>query len=81
MKLYIKAKVFPWGQVLCIQRNAAACICCSGTDILHGGQIHVFDMTGQELYFIQQKLFRFLPEYHIFAGDILCAIVKRNSHF
>ena len=26
-----------------------------------GAKIHVFDMTGQELYFIQQKLFGSFP--------------------
>lgn len=46
-----------------------------------GAKIHLYDAIGTELYFIQQKVFRFLPEYHIYNGKDLSAVVKKELSF
>ena len=79
-KLYIKLKVFPLAINKLLQMNLPTCILCEG-EILLGAKIHLYDAIGTELYFIQQKVFRFLPEYHIYNGKDLSAVVKKELSF
>ncbi len=46
-----------------------------------GNQLHLYDMHGNSLLFIKQKLFRLLPEYEIYSGDQLFAILKKKLSF
>ncbi|EYE87751.1 hypothetical protein Q428_11700 [Fervidicella metallireducens AeB] len=46
-----------------------------------GDKLSVEDLYGNELFYIEQKLFKFLPEYHIFQNGILVAKVKREFSF
>jgi uncharacterized protein YxjI len=43
-----------------------------------GNQLHVTDMQSNPLFFIKQKIFRLLPSYEIYKGEILYAMVKRK---
>jgi uncharacterized protein YxjI len=47
-----------------------------------GKKLHIYDMAGNEVAFIQQKLLSFLPKYFVFVGNNQIAeIVKQFSFF
>lgn len=46
-----------------------------------GAKISVMNLAGQELFFIQQKVFRVLAEYHVYRGNDVCAVVKQRLSF
>jgi uncharacterized protein YxjI len=47
-----------------------------------GKKLHVYDMTGTERAYIQQKVFSFLPRYYVFVGEQQVAeIVKEFTFF
>jgi uncharacterized protein YxjI len=39
------------------------------------------DLNGNELFYIEQKLFKLLPEYYIYAGGQQMATVKKQLSF
>jgi uncharacterized protein YxjI len=43
-----------------------------------GKKLRIFDLAGSELCYIEQKLFRFLPEYDIYINGRYTANVKKK---
>ena len=43
-----------------------------------GNKLRIFDLTGEELCYIEQRLFKFLPEYDIYIGGQHIANVKKK---
>ena len=83
MKLYIKQKVFSWGDRFTVKdANGDDRYFVEGEVFTWGKKLHVCDMSGNEVAFIQQKVFRFLPTYHVFVnGDQVAEIIKEFSFF
>ena len=83
MKLYIKQKVFSWGDKFTVKDAAGQDrYYVEGEVFTWGKKLHVYDMDGNEAAFIQQKMFSFLPTYHVFINDNQVAeIVKEFSFF
>ena len=83
MKLYIKQKVFSWGDrftVKDVEGNDRYYV--EGEVFSWGKKLHVCDMSGNEVAFIQQKVFNFLPTYHVFVnGNQVAEIIKEFSFF
>ena len=83
MKLYIRQKVFSWGDRFTVkdaQGNDRYFV--EGEVFSWGKKLHVYDPVGNEAAFIQQKVFRFLPTYHVFVnGSQAAEIVKEFSFF
>ena len=46
-----------------------------------GNKLRLYSMDDSELVYIEQKLFRFLPEYHIFMNNSFAALVKKELSF
>lgn len=46
-----------------------------------GDQLTIYDMNNQEQIYIQQKIFKLLPEYHFFRQGRRVAIVKKEFTF
>ena len=70
MKLYIKQKVFSWGDKFTVKDvNGEDRYFVEGEIFSWGKKLHVYDMCGNEVAFIQQKLFSFLPRYFVYVGD------------
>ena len=46
-----------------------------------GHKLRIFDLTGNELCYIEQQLLRFMPEYDIYVGGSLTANVKKKFTF
>lgn len=46
-----------------------------------GNKLNIYDMAGNHLIYIEQKLFKFLPEYYIYRGDAQVAKIKKQLTF
>ncbi len=83
MKLYIKEKVFSWGDKFSVKDalgNDRYTVV--GEVFSWGKKLHVYDMAGREVAFIQQKVWRFLPEYSVSCnGEQVAKIQKKLTFF
>ena len=83
MKLYIKQKVFSFNDKFTVKDEYGQDkYYVEGEFFTLGKKLHIYDMAGNEVAFIQQKVFSFLPRYFVFVGDRQIAeIVKQFSFF
>ena len=82
MKLYIKQKVFSWGDKFTVKDvNGEDRYFVEGEIFSWGKKLHVYDMRGNEVAFIQQKLFSFLPRYFVYVGDEQVAEIGKEFTF
>lgn len=83
MKLYIRQKVFSWGDRFTVwdeQGNDRYFV--EGEIFSWGKKLHVYNRAGQEAAFIRQEVFSFLPRYQVYLGQRQVAeIVKEFSLF
>jgi len=82
MKLYIKQKVFSWGDKFHIYdeyQNSRYYV--EGEVFSFGKKLHLYDPSGNECAFIHQKVWSFLPKYFISRGGIDVAEVIREFTF
>ncbi len=83
MKFYIKEKVFSWSDAFSIKDEAGRDrYRVQGEAFSWGRKLHLYNLAGQELAFIQQKLWSFVPRYYVFMGGRQVAeIVQRFTLF
>ena len=82
MKLYLKQKVFSFSDKYDVfDENENVIYNGEAKLFSFGAKIRLLDNMGEEKFYIEQKLMRFLPEYHIFRGEVLCAVVKKEFSF
>ena len=82
LKLYIKEKVFTWGDKFTVKDEFGKDkYIVEGEILTLGKKLHVYDMTGAEVAFIKQELFRFLPVYSVFCGNRQVAEIKKEFSF
>ena len=81
MKLFIKQKVFSWGDKFSVKNeNGEDVYFVQGEVLSIGKKLHVYDTNENELAFIKQKVLSFLPKYYIFKGEQQIAeVVKKIS--
>lgn len=82
MKLYIKQKVFSWGDKFTV-KNAAGVdrYFVEGEVFSFGKKLHVYDRSRRETAFIQQKLLTWMPRYSVFIDGREVAQVVRKFSF
>lgn len=78
MKLYIKQKVFSWGDKFSVYDSAGNSLySVHGEVFTLGKKLHVDDTAGNEIAFIHQKIWSFLPKYYISRdGTDIAEVVK-----
>ena len=82
MKLYIKEKVFTWGDQFTVKDEAGRDkYVVEGEIFTWGKKLHVYDMQGQEVAFIKQEVFSFLPRFYVFCGGRQVAEIKKEFTF
>ncbi|WP_312643453.1 LURP-one-related family protein [Hydrogenoanaerobacterium sp.] len=82
MNLYIRQKVFSFADRYSIcNYDGEPIFQVEGEVFSWGAKIRLYTLQGEELFYIKQKLMVFLPEYEIYAGDTLCARVKKEFSF
>ena len=82
MKLYIKQKVFSWGDKFTVKDeygNDKYFV--QGEVFSWGKKLHVYDSVGREVAFIKQEVWSFLPRYYVFRGDEQIAEIKKEFTF
>lgn len=83
MKLYMKQRIFSWGDKFSIyDEYGNECYYVEGEVFTFGKKLHLYDLNRRELAFIQQRLLSFLPKYEIMKNGIQFAeIVKEFTFF
>lgn len=83
MTLYMKQRIFTWGDKFSIYDAAGnERYYVEGEVFTMGKKLHLCDLSGTELAFIQQKIFTFLPRYYVFRnGAQIAEIVKEFAFF
>jgi len=82
MKLYIKEKVFSWGDKFTVKDeygNDKYFV--QGEVLSFGKKLHVYDVAGNEVAFIKQEVWSFLPRYYVFRGNQQIAEIKKEFSF
>ncbi len=83
MKLYIKQRIFTWGDQFSIYDEAGnEKYTVEGEILTFGKKLHLYDLKGRELAYIEQQLFTFLPKYVIYRdGMQMAEVVKEFTFF
>ena len=79
MKLYIKEKVFSWGDKFTVKDEYGDDkYIVEGEVFTWGKKLYVYGMTGNEAAFIKQEVWSFLPRYYVFCGGRQVAEIKKE---
>ena len=82
MKLYIKQKVFSWGDKFTVKDEAGRDrYYVEGEIFTFGRKLHVYDMSGREVAFIKQEVWSWMPRYYVFCGGHQVAEIKKEFTF
>ena len=82
MRLYIKEKVFSWGDKFTVKdERGNDKYMVEGEIFTWGKKLHVYDMAGNEVAFIKQEVWSFLPRYYVFCGDEQVTEIKKEFSF
>lgn len=79
MKLYIREKVFSWGDKFFVKDETGAdCYYVEGEIFTWGKKLHVYRMDGSEAAFIKQEVWSLMPRYDVFIGQRHVAQIKKE---
>lgn len=82
MKLYIRQKVFSWGDRFTVKDAAGVDrYTVEGEVFTFGKKLHVYDMHGREVAYVEQRIMSILPSYRVFVGEREIAQVSRQLTF
>jgi uncharacterized protein YxjI len=82
MKLYIKEKVFSWGDKFFVKDALGEDkYVVQGEVFSLGKKLHVYDMLGREAAFIKQELMTWMPRFTVYADGEQIAQVKKEFSF
>ena len=82
MKLYIKEKVFSWGDKFTVKDvYGEDKYIVEGEVFSWGKKLHVYDRLGREVAFIKQEVWSLLPRFYVFCDDRQAAEIKKEFTF
>lgn len=83
MKLYIRQKVFSWGDKFTVKDAAGVDrYFVEGEVFSFGKKLHVYTPQRQEVAYIEQKVFSWMPRYSVFLdGRQMAQVVREFSFF
>jgi len=82
MKLYIKQKVFSWGDKFTVKDAAGADrYYVEGEVFTFGKKLHLYDMHGREVAFIKQEVWSWTPRFYVFCENRQVAEIKKEFTF
>ncbi len=82
MRLYIKEKVFSWGDKFSVKDefgNDKYFV--QGEVFSWGKKLHVYNTSGVEVAFIKQEVWSFMPRFYVFCNDRQIAEIKKEFSF
>ena len=82
MKFLIREKIFTFADRFEIEdENGETKYKVVGEIFTFGNKLRLYDLNGMELIYIEQKLFRLLPEYYIYESGNLIGKIKKEFTF
>lgn len=82
MRYLVRQKIFSLGDSFAIKDEAGNDIFLAKAQLLSfGNKLRIFNLTGNELCYIEQKVFKFMPEYDIYIAGIHVVNVKKKFAF
>jgi uncharacterized protein YxjI len=79
MRYLVRQKIFSIGDSFTIKNEAGDDIFIVKSQLLSfGKKLRIFDIIGNELCYIEQRLFKFMPEYDLYINGELIANVKKK---
>lgn len=82
MNLYMKQKVFSWGDKFNIfDENQQIYMTVKGQVFSFGKKLHIFDAAEQEVGFLHEKLLSFMPKYFLELTDGTTVEIKKEFTF
>ena len=79
MELYIKERVFSWGDKFDIyDRNGQVRYYVEGEVFSWGKKLHVYDRFDREVAFIRQELFSWMPCYQVLVNGKAVADIRKE---
>lgn len=82
MRYQIRQKIFSFGDNFTIKNEyEEPQLIVRGKIFSFGDKLTLEDLNGNELFYIEQKVFKFLPEYHIFQNGSEVAMIKKEFTF
>lgn len=82
MKLYIKQKIFSWGDKFTIKDETGQDrYFVEGEVFSFGKKLHIYNISGQEVAFIKQEVWSWMPRFYVFCGDRQVAEIKKAFTF
>jgi len=82
MRYLVRQKIFSLGDSFSIKDEGNNDVFIVRSQLLSfGKKLRIFDLAGRELCYIEQKLFRFMPEYDIYIAGYHVANVKKKFAF
>lgn len=82
MKLYMRQKVFSWADKFTVWDELEQVrYTVEGELFSFGKKLHIYDATGREVAFIQQKIWSFLPRYLVFVDGVQVAEIVKEFTF
>jgi len=82
MRLYIKEKVFSWGDKFTVwDEYGQDRYYVQGEVFSWGKKLHVYDVTGAEVAFSKQEIWSLLPKFYVFRNGELAAEIRKEFTF
>jgi uncharacterized protein YxjI len=82
MRLYIKEKIFTWGDKFTVKdEQGRDKYMVEGEIFSWGKKLHVYNMAGAEVAFIKQEVWSWLPKYYVFCGGRQVAEIRKEFTF
>ncbi len=82
MDLYIKERVFSWGDKFDVcDRNGNPRYYVEGEIFSWGKKLHVYDQYDREVAFIKQELFTWMPSYKVYVNQNEVATIRKEFSF
>lgn len=82
MRLYIKQKVFSWGDKFTVKDETGRDrYYVEGEVFSFGKKLHIYDQNGNEVAFMKQEIWSWMPTYCVFCGGRQVAQIKKEFSF
>lgn len=82
MRLYIKQKVFSWGDKFTVKDETGRDrYYVEGEIFSFGKKLHIYDQNGNEVAFMKQEIWSWMPTYCVFCGGRQVAQIKKAFSF
>lgn len=82
MDLYIKQRVFSWGDKFTVKDvHGQDRYFVEGEIFSWGKKLHIYDMAHREVAFIKQEVWSWMPKYLVFCGGRQIAEIKKEFTF